>query len=90
MAQVYKADGTVEDYPEPANGSTYNLEELKRAIGGGWIQIVATRDRRLMVVDEEGKLKHMPLNVTATRLYIYGDVDPIVGDALVCDPNQIE
>jgi hypothetical protein len=43
-----------------------------------------------MVVDEEGKLKHMPLNVTATRLYIYGDADPIVGDNLVCDPNQIE
>lgn len=63
---------------------------MKRAIGGGYIQIVATTDGRLMVVDEEGKLKGMRLNMAATELYVYGAADPIVGDALVCDHGQID
>lgn len=90
MAQLYRADGTVEDFPEPANGTDYALQEMRTAIGGGYIQIVETRDGRMMVIDEEGKLKQMRLNVAATELYIHGAADPIAGDALVCDPGQIK
>ena len=52
MAQLYRANGEIEDYPEPANGAHYSLEEMKQAIGSGYIQIVGTNDSRLMVIDE--------------------------------------
>ena len=29
MAQLYRANGTIEEYPEPANGTDYTLEEMK-------------------------------------------------------------
>ena len=43
-----------------------------------------------MVIDEEGKLKGFPVNPVATALYRFGDQDPIVGDALVCEDRNIE
>ena len=89
MAQLYKADVTIEEFPEPANGTDYSLEEMRAAIGGGWIETVQTKDGRVMVVDEEGKLKGFPRNEAATALYRYGDQDPIVGDALVFAEGQI-
>ena len=60
------------------------------AVGGGWIQIVQTRDGRLMVLDEEGKLKGFPVNRVATGLYQHGAQDPIVGDVLVCNEGDID
>ena len=82
------ADGRVIPY-SPA-GACYTLDEMKQAVGGGYIQIVETLDGRLMVLDEEGKLKGFPLNQAATALYRFGGDDPIVGDVLVCGPERIE
>jgi hypothetical protein len=87
--EIIHVDGTREPYPS-ADGRKYTLEELKKAIGGGYIQIVQTRDNRLMVIDEEGKLKGFPVNPVATALYRYGAQDPIVGDVLVCDNGTID
>jgi hypothetical protein len=87
--EVIRVDGTREEYL-PANGHHYTLVEMKKAIGGGYIQIVPTKDSRLMVLDEEGKLKGFPVNAVATALYAYGDQDPIVGDVLVCDQETID
>ena len=70
----------------PKNGTDFSLEELKQAIGGGYIEVVYLPDNRVMVIDEEGKLKQMPLNHAASMLYLR---DTIVGDALVCDRSQI-
>ena len=87
--EIIHVDGTREPC-EPADGKHYTLEELEKAIGGGYIQIVATRDGRLMVLDEEGKVKGFPVNRVATGLYLYGAQDPIVGDVLVCDDESID
>ncbi len=87
--EIIRTNGTREDYP-PGNGKHYTLEEMQQAIGGGYIEIVHTRDGRLMVLDEEGKLKGFPVNPVATGLYVYGNQDPIVGDALVCGEQYIE
>ena len=86
---VIRADGTTEEC-RPSNGKHYTLAELKRAIGGGYIEIVHTRDGRLMVLDDEGKLKGFPVNPAAAALYVYGAQDPIVGDVLVCEDGRIE
>ena len=87
--EIIHVDGTREPYP-PADGHLYTLEELQKAIGGGWIEIVKTRDGRLMVLDEEGKLKGFPVNRVATGLYQHGAQDPIVGDVLVCEDGDID
>ena len=87
--EIIRVDGTREEYP-PGNGKLFTLEEMQKAIGGGYIQIVHTKDGQLMVLDEEGKLKGFPVNPVATDLYVYGDQDPIVGDVLVCDQGTID
>lgn len=86
--EIIRVNGTREKYL-PAGGRHYTLEELKKAIGGGFIQVVYTKDGRLMVLDEEGKLKGFPVNPVATRLYLHGSQAPIVGDVLVCDEGMI-
>jgi hypothetical protein len=87
--EIIRVDGTREEY-QPSNGRHYSLEEMQKAIGGGYIQIVQTKNGRLMVLDEEGKLKGFPVNTVATALYLYGDQDPIVGDVLVCEDKNID
>ena len=87
--EIIRVDGSRLPYP-PGNGRHYTLEEMKKAIGGGLIEIVHTKDGRLMVIDEEGKLKGFPVNQVATALYRYGDQDPIVGDALVSEDRNID
>lgn len=86
---VIKTDGTVIPYP-PASGHHYRLEELKAAIGGGYIEIVKTGDGRAIVLDEEDKLKGFSRNEIATDLYPFGGLDPIVGDVLVCEFWRID
>lgn len=87
--EVIRVNGTRQEYL-PADGRHYTLEEMQKAIGGGYVQIVQTKDGRLMVIDEEGKIKGFPVNTVATRLYRFGDQDPIVGDVLVCDKRNIK
>ena len=86
---IIHVDGAQEEY-SAADGKHYTLDELKKAIGGGYIEIVKTRDGRIMVLDEEGKLKGFPINRVATALYLYGAQDPIVGDVLVCEDQLID
>jgi SRSO17 transposase len=83
MAHLYREDGTIETL-KPMNGTNWQLAELQTLVGG-YIEIVRTLDDRYMVIDEEGKLKGKELNASATRLYLYGRHDVIVGPAVVID-----
>ena len=86
---------SVEDNKEtttvhPKNGTDFKLEELRKIVGGH-IEIAETKfDGIIMVLDEEGKLKEKPINRMATHMYKYGDQDPIVGNVLICNKNQIK
>lgn len=73
----------------PKNGKTFSLEELQTIVGG-YIEIVQTIDGWFLVVDEEGKLKRKELNPVATSISKHQWADPIVGNALYCDPNCID
>ena len=42
--------------------------------------------RKLMIVNEEGKLNGLPFNAKASELY----PDVIVGDVLVCDLKEVD
>ena len=85
MAMMLRVEGT--QVPIAPAGPHWKLEELQ-ALVGGYIEVVGTVDGRFLVIDEEGKLKKKPLNIQATRLYVFGRHDPIVGTALLFDTKQ--
>lgn len=84
MARIIKTDGT-ERNVEPRNGSDFSLSEMQRIVGG-FIECVTLANGQLMVVNEEGVILEMPYNKKASELY----GQPIVGNVLVCDSNQIK
>lgn len=88
MAYIYKSNGEVIE-TSPKNGKDFSLKELKDIVGGH-IEVVNLGDD-YMVVNEEGKLLDLPLNLSATRIYQHftriGDY--IVGDVLICEKFQI-
>ena len=85
MATILRVEGTTETIM-PGRGY-WELAELQTLVGG-WIEIVRTLDGRFLVIDEEGKLKKKPLNIEATKLYLYGRHDPIVGTAVLIDTKK--
>jgi hypothetical protein len=87
-----KADGTEtvieRNYP-------FTLEELQGFVGG-YIQISPIKNELLMVMDEDGHSKNLPINQKASQLHSYGppqsgyyDRPGIVGDVLVCEKGMI-
>lgn len=83
---IIKADGTV-TFTSPANPRKgYDLTALQ-GIVGGYIEIVRTRiPGVILVINEEGLLMDLPLNLAATQ---YAG-QPIVGDVLLCSDNHVK
>lgn len=89
-ATLYKHDGTSMSV-RPANGKSFSLAELQGFVGG-YIESIDLNDGSVMVVNEDGKLCGLPLNTQATdilRSSYKGATDFIVGDALICKPNNL-
>ena len=81
---LYETNGNIREVTP--HGATWALEELQ-GIVGGYIEVVRTLDGRFMVINETGKVQNpmLPLNIMATRIYVHGRRDPIVGPAVVVD-----
>ena len=87
-AKLYKANGTILEVV-PANGTDFQLDELQ-AMVGGYIEIVPAGEGKIMVLDDEGKLKGKQVNDAATMIFMKaGFYDTIVGDVLVCDDEMV-
>lgn len=89
MAKIIKSDGTVMEV-EPRNGKNFELQEMQSVVGGH-IEVLWLGDN-LMIVNEEGKLNNLPINVKATRL-LRGTIyqpDIVVGDVLYCLKEQVK
>ena len=87
-AKLYKVDGTILEVV-PANCTDFQLDELQKMVGG-YIEIVSAGKGKIMVLDDEGKLKGKPVNDAATMIFMQaGYYDTIVGDALVCDSEMV-
>lgn len=82
MARLIKTDGTQIGI-EPKNGNDFKWEELYEAIGG-YIEIVRLGED-ILIVDEEGLCKQLPINPIATELA--GHL--IVGPAVLCKSSQL-
>lgn len=88
-AKLYKTDGTILEVV-PANGTDFQLDELQ-AMVGGYIEIVSAGKGKIMIIDDDGKLKGKPVNNAATMIFMQaGYCDIIAGDALVCDSEMVK
>ena len=87
--RILYVDGR-EKFIEPKNGTDFSLEELKTIVDG-YIQVVWLKDGRIMVVNEEGKIHRLPLNVRATCIVNgAGIADTIVGNVLICRSEMVK
>lgn len=91
MAVIYKTNGERVGI-DPANGKNFSLEEMQKAVGG-YVQILRMDldgIPRILICNEEGKLEGLPVNDTVTALVrSAGGFDEIVGDVLICLPEQL-
>ena len=83
---VVKVDGTVQDC------NLESLQQIQSAVGG-WIELIRVGKLGSGFVNEEGKLKGLPINVLATLIWhkarptTKGDF--LVGDVVFCgDEDQ--
>jgi hypothetical protein len=82
---IYMPDGRTR-VVHPANGKHWTLAEL-RSFVGGYTEKLRTVDGGVMVVNEAYKVVYTAddLNYQATRLWVKGRQDVILGPAVVVD-----
>jgi hypothetical protein len=81
--QLLKTDGTTQEHDDNT------LEGMQAAVGG-YIQIVNTKDGKLMVMNEDGKLKGLIFNETATEMVELFPGDYVAGNVLIAEQNEID
>lgn len=79
---IYEDGKTEEVFPEDNN--TFTLQELYKLLDCDMIQTLNLGNNKIMIVDEEGKLKRNQIfNEKATEMLGYRH-DFIVGKVLIC------
>jgi hypothetical protein len=77
MARVFKVDGSEQDL-----GQEPSLEQLQAAVGGYIETVRIPVSDRVMVVNEEGRLRNLHLNLNPKASLMVRKT--IVGDVVVC------
>lgn len=76
----------------PDNGNDFSLEQAQ-SIVGGYVEVIPLKNGKIMILNEEGKLKDLTLNRQATDLahesYLPAD-DYIVGHVIVCESSMFQ
>ena len=99
-ATVYDVDGTSVQIL-PNNGKSFTLKELQGVVGG-LIEIIRLPEtKEIIIVNEEGLLKHLPHNAVASAIwrkaypiekYPHNNLAHtigIVGNAIVCPASMV-
>lgn len=89
MAVRINVDGTRIEM-HPTHGAAFHLSELHIVVGG-YIEAVHLKDGRVMWVNEEGKLRALPVNEAATVIAHASGHDPtdmIVGDVIITTVDE--
>lgn len=74
----------------PHNGKDYTLVELQAYVGGN-IEMVRLGDGKVLLLDEEGKLKGKLPNHKATGwIMMSGYMDWVAGDAVLIDEEHLK
>jgi len=89
-AEQDKKNQTIKEI-EPENGKTFELKEMYKLINCSMVEFIYF-DNQILIIDEEGKLNHKPINDIATYLFRKNKKihDIIVGDVLLVNTNQIK
>lgn len=82
---LYKPGESAPSHPMPANGKTWTLDEVQGLVGG-YVELIGLPEGLSMLVDEDGRMKGLPLNQGASLLAGV----PIVGTALVFPAKMLE
>lgn len=82
---LYKPGESEPSHPMPANGKTWTLDEVQGLVGG-YVQLIQLDDGLTMLVDEEGRMKGLPLNQGASLLSGH----PVVGTALIFPKKMLK
>ena len=64
MALWIKTDGSIEEVT-PQTRKKFKLEELQRMVGG-YIEVVYLSDKKMLVVNEEGRIHGLESNLRAS------------------------
>lgn len=90
MALLITCDGR-EEQVAPINGNDYQLRELQGFVNG-YIEVLRLDNNTLIVVNEEGAVNGMDLNVNAMRLINarYNINFCLFGNVLICNDNEIK
>lgn len=88
-ATIYKSNGE-EVLVTPANGKTFTLKELQDIVHG-YIEIITLSNLLIMVINEEGIIEELPMNIKASQIAAsYNRGSFIVGDVLVCPSSMVK
>lgn len=89
MARLYKTNGEVIEV-SPKNNRDFTLEEFQNFVEGD-IEIINLTTKKILIVNEEGKINKLPFNESATELWkkYCGITDYIVGNALLCNSDEV-
>lgn len=90
MPVIITTDGKLTPYNLP-DGEKSALESLQ-GIVGGYIQVLPLSDGQILVINEEGKLEGLEINLTATQLAkdVLAEDDFIVGDCILMKEDELE
>jgi len=83
-SQLFKIDGTVLNI-KPKNGIKFTLEELKTFVNGN-IEMYPFNDEYIFILNEEGLIKKMRVNITLKLL----TGKTFFGDVILCLQSEIE
>lgn len=91
MATILRANGTTEEVVPKNKRLGFHLDYVRDVVGG-YVQAVSLSRKEIMLMNEEGKLLNLPVNVEATLLYKSktGIADYIHGDVIVCTNKEFK
>lgn len=96
-AQLYKTDGVIIDI-NPEKGKTFSLKELQGYVGGTIDIQPLPKLKKVLVLNDEGKLIGLPRNANATEIwkkeypiaeFPFNNDELIVGDVIICDEELV-
>ena len=96
MARLIRTDGTQETIRPKDESQGFRFEgELYELLGCDLIEIIHLAAGRLMLLDEEGKLRRprKPMNEKATRLLHEAGGSPfdvVLGDVALLEPGELK
>jgi hypothetical protein len=85
MPTLYTTIGTQEEI-EPKNNEFFTLNEIKQLVGGHFEIITRTEDNKLVIGNEAGKIKMLPINVLASARI---DIE-LYGNIIICDGRYLD